>query len=152
MTVELTDDVRRRLDLVGRSWPASDEAALRALGEACLRFAHTLGEQCGAADLAAAAVRAQAEGMTAEAFFEQWADRDSPAPVARDAALGVALLSFQLVAYAVHVEVLKKQIRTEVGVLALAEANGLDADQARQECAAAIDRRYDEAVTRLREV
>jgi hypothetical protein len=103
------------LDLLGLSWPESDETALFELGQAWMQFAGTLDSTAGAADSAVAAVVSANQGEAVQAFDAWWRADGSPRSVIAPGspaatALGAGLMLCAAVVLALKIQVIVQLI------------------------------------------
>ncbi|GAB7044762.1 MULTISPECIES: WXG100-like domain-containing protein [Catenuloplanes] len=125
MGLELPGELVAVLDVLGLSWPESDETALFELGQAWMQFAGTLDATVTAAQSTAQAVVAANEGAAIQAFDAWWQGDGSPVSVLQPGSPAATALGAGLMACAAIVLALKIQVIVQLVLLVVQIATAI---------------------------
>lgn len=78
MSLQIPDELRQLLYMLGFTWPAADEVKLMSMGQVWIEFGSTVNEIVASADQGAAGVKAENEGEDTDAFQSWWGGKTAP--------------------------------------------------------------------------
>lgn len=119
MGLEIPDELRSLLGILGYTWPEADEAALVEMGQAWIDFSGRLEAIVSDATQTAAEVWTGHEGAAVDAFHSWWAREDSPAGTLLDGANAATLTGTGLMICGGIVLALKVAVIAQLAILAV---------------------------------
>jgi hypothetical protein len=122
MTIELPSGLVWALDLVGISWPDSDEDKLDQMGQEWLRFSKALSGLVDDLVKQGEAVTSSNSGTAIEAFQSSWTGSEAPLTNLRDGAEAAAEIALALGICAKIVTVYKGVVLAEIAAFAYSVA------------------------------
>jgi hypothetical protein len=163
MSLQLPEELREALSMLGFDWPDADEDKLNAMGRAWNEFAATLNGLITEAERHAQSVWSTNKGMPIDAFQRSWTGAEAPVTNLKDAAEAAAQIALAMGVAAEIVRLLKVKVIAEVAAFARVLAIAIAAAKtpwtaagaaaaviiARMVAVAAIDAAFEYAINRL---
>ena len=125
MGLQLPDELRSLLGILGYNWPEADEQELAEMGQAWMTFAGTLGSIVGVANAGAAPVWTGNAGADITAFQQWWSNEESPVASLADGVPAATLAGTGLIVCAMVVLALKIAVIVQLVVLAIQVAQAI---------------------------
>ncbi|MFI6783088.1 hypothetical protein [Micromonospora sp. NPDC050276] len=125
MGLQLPDELRSLLGILGFNWPEADEQKLAEMGQAWMSFAGTLGSIVGTANAGAAPVWTGNSGADITAFQQWWSNEEGPVASIRDGVPAATLTGTGLVICGMIVLALKIAVIVQLVILAIQIAQAI---------------------------
>ncbi|MCM0675753.1 hypothetical protein NCC78_13790 [Micromonospora phytophila] len=119
MGLELPDELRSLLNVLGYTWPEADETKLFEMGNAWIGFSGTLSGVVAEANTNAGAVWSANSGTDIAAFRSWWSAEDSPAASLSDGVTAAVLTGTGLIICGAIVLALKIAVIVQLVILAI---------------------------------
>ncbi|PWU43441.1 hypothetical protein DLE60_16145 [Micromonospora globispora] len=125
MGLQIPGELRSLLDILGYTWPASDEQKLFELGQAWIEFSDEIVEFVNGAITGATNALTGNEGGDIAAFGKWWADQESPLASALSNVTGAVVGGAGLIICAAIVLALKIAVIVQLTLLAIEIAQAI---------------------------
>ncbi|MET8525587.1 hypothetical protein AB0I89_26795 [Micromonospora sp. NPDC049801] len=125
MGLQIPGELRSLLDILGYTWPASDEQKLFELGQAWCEFSSDVAEFIQQAETAAKAALSGNEGADIEAFRAWWGQQESPVDSLQSNGTGALVGGAGLMIAAAIVLALKIAVIVQLVLLAIQIAQAI---------------------------
>jgi hypothetical protein len=123
--MQLPGELITLLDILGYTWPASDEEKLFELGQAWMEFSSDIAGFAEAAGASAAAVLGGNEGQSIDAFRSWWSGEESPLASLLSNVDGSVIGGAGLIICAAIVLALKIAVIVQLAILAIQIAQAI---------------------------
>lgn len=127
MGLQLPGGLASFLQILGYTWPESDETKLFEMGRRWSDFSGTLREIAGSGDRAASAVWNDNTGADISAFQGHWGGQDGPSRVIADTSTASTLVGTGMTIFSAIVLALKVQVIVQLTILAIQTAQAIAA-------------------------
>ncbi|MEU7843322.1 hypothetical protein AB0B39_20480 [Micromonospora sp. NPDC049114] len=125
MGLQIPGELRSLLDILGYTWPASDEQKLFELGQAWCEFSNEVAEFVQQAETAARNALTGNEGVDIEAFRAWWGQQESPIDSLQSNGTGAVVGGAGLMICAAIVLALKIAVIVQLTLLAIQIAQAI---------------------------